>query len=391
MKQLTWTHRFGPGTIVTATFAATLLAVAGCSSGSSADENELRIGHLAHLTGASAGPYGLPFQKGLEMGVDAVNSSGVLGDLTLVVDSQDVGSQVPAAVTQYNQFIQDDVTVLVSPSSTQIRMALGPYVEKDGAMLMSSTVGDMNAEKVPGVFVTNDGNTPDENFGRRLGADEETQRAVLIVDGDNPAFTSLASSFKTGYTEAGGHVVDQVTISAGDSDFAPVITKVKASNPTLIMFSTLSETGGNLLTQMNQSGGFDDTQFAGASSWQKQVFDTAGPAATGAQYAVYWAPDPTGEFEKKFIEAYGEAPNAFAANGYQSAWVIASAANLARDNGDDLSGKSLAKHMHEVAESKILAENGIYPGWKLRENNTASFAGASVEFAKDGSSVVVSS
>ncbi|MGW8813040.1 ABC transporter substrate-binding protein [Gordonia terrae] len=369
--------------------SAAALVVAGCGGGAAGDDGVLTIGHLAHLTGTDAGPYGLPFQKGLDMGVEAVNNSGVLGDLELVVDTQDVGSEVPSAVTQYNQFVQDDITVLVSPSSTPIRMALGPFLEKDGAMLMSSTVGNESAEKVPGVFTTNDGSTPDKNFGRLLGSSPDTKRAVVVIDGDNPAFASLASSFKAGYTAAGGQVVDEVTIAAGDSDFAPVITKVKASSPDVVMFSTLSETSGNMMIQMDRAGGFDNTQFAGATSWQKQVFETAGPAAVGAQYAVYWAPRPDGEFEKAFAEKYGETATAFAANGYQTAWVIAAAADLARQNGDDLTGASLEKYMPDVAESAILVENGIYPDWKLRDNNTVSFEGGAVEFSEDGSPVAV--
>ncbi|WGX95308.1 ABC transporter substrate-binding protein [Nocardioides sp. L-11A] len=365
------------------------LVVAGCSGGAAGDEGELKIGHLAHLTGTDAGAYGLPFQKGLDMGVAAVNDSGVLGDVKLVVDTQDVGSEVSSAVTQYNQFVQDDITLLVSPSSTPIRMALGPFLKRDGAMLMSSTVGSESAEKVPGVFTTNDGSTPDKNFGRLIGTSPEMRRAVVVVDGDNPAFASLAASFKDGYTDAGGQVVDEITIAAGDSDFAPVITKMRARNPDVVMFSTLSETAGNMMIQMDRAGGFDDTQYAGATSWQRQVFETAGPAAVGAQYAVYWAPNPDGDFEKAFTKKYGETPTAFAANGYQTAWVIAAAADLAQQNGDDLTGASLEKYMPEVAGSAILVDNSIYPNWKLRDNNTVSFEGGAVEFSEDGSPVPV--
>ncbi|PBC35622.1 hypothetical protein CJ179_47060 [Rhodococcus sp. ACS1] len=366
-----------------------LMLLVACGSRSAANENELVVGHLAHLTGADAGPYGLPYRNGLDMGVEAVNASGVLGDVELVVNTKDVGSEVPSAVTQYSQFRNEDISVFVSPSSTPIRMALQPYVESDDVMLFSSTVGSKDAEAVRGVYVLNDGSTPDTNFGMRLGGQQQTNRAVVVTDGDNPAFKSLATSFKTGYEEAGGQIADQVSISASDSDFAPVVTKIRASRPNLVLISSLSETAGNLITQMAQSGGFDDVLFAGVTSWQKQVFQTAGPAATGSEYAVYWAADPEGDFEKSFTAKYGETPNSFAASGYQAAWLIAAAASLATENGDPLDGKTLSEYMPEVAKTDIIAQHGIYPEWQLRENGTASFAGAAVEFASDGTSDVV--
>jgi len=374
---------------VGATALLTALSLTACGANAKADSDDLRIGYLAHLTGPTAGPYGLPFDKGIKLGVEAVNESGVLGDLKLTLDRQDVGGEVPSAITQYNKFLREDISIFISPSSTPIQRALQPYMEKDDAVLLSSSVGDETKEKPGGVFALPDAITPNENFGKYI-ADEGAKTAVMLVDGENPAFKDIAAALQEGYEEAGGEVVEEIDISAEDNDFSPVVTKIQAASPDAVFFSTLSETAGNLMIQMERSGGFEDVQMAGGVSWGKQVYDVAGDVAVGAQFAAYWAPADGGEFEKRFLEEYDVPPESVSATGYQTAWLIAGAASLAVEAGEDVDGAAIAKYMPQAAETDIVKENGTYESWAFRDSGTAIYPGVVMEFDETGTIVPVS-
>lgn len=367
---------------------ATLLAMAvtasacGSTAGASGDRNHITIGQLAHLTGPSAGPYGIPFDRGLKFGLEQVNKSGVLGDVELDLKTQDVGGQIPAAVTGFNQFVRDGVDILVSPNSTPVELALTPLVNDDKAFLLTGATGE---DKPDNVFALPDAVTPQTRFGEDV-VRRGHQRIVVVVDGDNPAFDILAKNFENGVRKAGGTVQPRVSISAGDSDFSPVITTIQRDAPDLIFLSTLSETAGNLMTQMKRSGGFASTQFAGSTAWQRQVYDTAGQAAVGALFPAYWAPGGQSvEFDSQFKQAHGQEPVPYDALGYQAAWLLAGAIKLALDNGEKVTGESVAKHAIDGAKSAVVKEHGVIPGFQFLPGGLPSYPGVFVTFDKDGS------
>lgn len=366
-------------------------ATAAAPTAATSDGDVVVIGHLAHLTGADAGPYGIPFDEGLQLGVEAVNASGLLGDITLELQTRDVGSEIPAAVTQFNQFVRSGVTVLVSPSSTPIQRALAPLVEEEGAVLLSASVGDESKTEPGGVFALGDVATPSETFGRYAVTEAGRSRAVIIVDGDNPAFVGIADNFRIGFEAEGGEILEQVGVSATDSDFSPVLTRVAAQEPELVYFATRSETAGNLITQMEQFDVFENTLYGGGISWQQQVFDTAGPAAAGSEFAVYWAGtvDGSSAFEQAFTARYDKAPQTWNALGYQSAWLIAGAVSAAVVAGDELDGATLAGHLLAVGELPMVQENGSFSEWGFRPSGLAQYPGAVVTFTEDGAIVPV--
>jgi branched-chain amino acid transport system substrate-binding protein len=378
-------RRSTPRTLATvASFLALALTAAACGpgAGASGDGTHVVIGQLAHLTGVSAGPYGIPFDRGLKFGVEQVNQSGVLGDVQLELKTQDVGGQIPAAVTGFNQYVRDGVDIIVSPNSTPVELALTPLVNERKAFLLTGATGE---DKADNVFALPDAVTPQQRFGQDV-VRRGHKRIVVVVDGDNPAFDILAKNFEAGVQKAGGTVEPRVSISAGDSDFSPVITTIRRDTPDLIFFATLSETAGNMMTQMKRSGGFGTVQFTGSTAWQRQVYDTAGAAAVGSLFPAYWAPGSgrSGDFEALFEQKFGQDPVPYDAIGYQAAWLIAGSVKLALDNGEKVTGAAVAKHAIEGAKSSVVSEHGVVAGFQFTPTGLPSYPGVFVTFDKDG-------
>ena len=362
------------------------MTAAACGGGPhGGDSNTVTIGELAHLTGTSAGPYGIPFDRGLKLGIEKVNESGILGDVKLNLKTQDVAAEIPAAVTGFNQFVRDGVDIVVSPNATPVELALTPLVNDEDAFLLTGATGEDVADNV---FALPDAVTPQMGFAQSL-VDQGYRKIVVVIDGDNPAFDTIATNFEAGLEKAGATLEDRVTISGADSDFAPVITTLTKDAPDAIFFATLSETAGNMMAQIRRSGALADTRFTGSMAWQQQVYDIGGQSAVGALFPALWAPGgaESKDFQAAYEQEYGEQPVPYNALGYQAAWLIAGAIDLALENGEEINGAAVAKQAIEAATSSVFTENGVIPGFKFTSTGLPLYAGSYVTFDESGSIV----
>jgi branched-chain amino acid transport system substrate-binding protein len=358
------------------------LTASACGGTQGSDGNTVTIGELAHVTGTSAGPYGIPFDRGLKLGIEKVNESGLLGDVELKLRTQDVAADIPAAVTGFNQFVRDGVDIVVSPNATPVELALTPFVNEEDAFLLTGATGEDVADNV---FALPDAVTPQMGFAQKL-VDQGYRKILVVIDGDNPAFDTIASNFEAGLEKAGATLEDRVTISAGDSDFAPVITTLEREAPDAIFFATLSETAGNMMAQIRRSGALADTRFTGSMAWQQQVHDIAGEAAVGALFPALWAPGgaESRDFQAAYEKEYGEEPVPYNALGYQAAWLIAGAIHLALENDEEVDGAAVARHAIEAATSSVVTENGVIADFKFTSTGLPLYAGAFVTFDESG-------
>jgi branched-chain amino acid transport system substrate-binding protein len=66
----------------------------GASAGSDSTKTTVTIGELADLTGTEAAQWGTSSHQGIELAIEDVNQSGVLGNTKLALDSRDEASVV---------------------------------------------------------------------------------------------------------------------------------------------------------------------------------------------------------------------------------------------------------------------------------------------------------
>ncbi|MCW2758389.1 MAG: amino acid transporter substrate-binding protein, partial [Nocardioidaceae bacterium] len=123
--------------VLAGTLAAVSLAACG-SGGSTSSSGSVTIGYMANLTGAAGGEYGVPFQRGFKQGLAEVKSSGYLkGGTTIKVETTDVASEVPNAVTAFNKFAQAGVPITISDSLSPIGLAVAPLANSKKVVLIS--------------------------------------------------------------------------------------------------------------------------------------------------------------------------------------------------------------------------------------------------------------
>lgn len=357
----------------------------GGEASASDEARTITVGELAILTGIKAEPYGIPFHDGAEMAFADIEESGYLADtgITFELKAEDVATDVNAGVTQFNKFTQDGVDIFFGAADTPMTDAIRPLAAQTKSLYLTGAGG--KPEEGSFVFSLVDSITPMVRFGEQL-ATNGSQRVVSIVDGDNDTFGIFADAFKNGLESKGGAVVQTSTISMNDTDFSSVLTKLAKERPDAVYLSTLSETAGNIMRQMQTQGAFKDVVTAGSVAWQDPVYGTGGDAAVGALFPRMWTAGLAGAetFDRAYESKYGEAPATYSAIGYHTAWLLAVATKLVHEDGDEVTGETLQAMIPEAASSPDMREHGLIADFTMRADGVAEYPGIFATFADDG-------
>lgn len=385
---------------LTALAAATLLGVSACSGGGSgsgdgggdAAAKDVSIGFLNNQTGTASGPFGLPFAKGFELAMAEIEESGFLDGTgyALKVEKTDIASDLTTAITAYNKFVNGGVDLVLTDSMTPTTAGITPMANEDGVLFLSGAGGGTGSENEDGfAFHVADVLTPMETLGQYL-ADTGVENFVAVIDGDNPTFQAMAAGAEKGFQAAGQPGFSSVeSVVEADSDFGPLLTKLRAAEPDAVILSVMPAQAGNILRQMSTFGGLEDVIDVGTGAWSTQVFDVGQEAAVGALFALPWAPGlpESAKFEEGYAAEYGEAPNAYSGLGYQTAWLIATAVKDIADSGGEVDSIALRDAIPSASTSDTLAEHGLIDDFSLSAESGPRYPGVLSTFAEDGSMV----
>ena len=99
---------------------------------------------------------GVPSREGLDVGIEEVNASGVLGANKLKVVIEDTASDKTQAISLINRFKARDKAIMVlGPSSSSEGVAIGPVANELKIPLLTTTaVSDAINKSGPWVFKT---------------------------------------------------------------------------------------------------------------------------------------------------------------------------------------------------------------------------------------------
>jgi branched-chain amino acid transport system substrate-binding protein len=98
-----------------------------------------------------------------------------------------------------------------------------------------------------------------------------------VVDDSTPYGEGLASEFAKEFTTLGGTVVGTAKTSDKDTDFNALVTKMKATNPAVIYYGGIYNSGA-LLAKQSKEGGMTSPLMGGDGLYDQQFIELAGAA-----------------------------------------------------------------------------------------------------------------
>lgn len=305
--------------------AAMVLAAGASLSAAPKKAATIKIGGVAPLSGGVA-VYGVECKNGIDLAIAEINAAGGINGQQVEFICEDDEGDPAKSVSAYKKLVTKDRTKLIIGSLTsgctlaitsqaqankvlQIApAATAPAITDAGNFIFRTCFIDPFQGRVGGKFSA-------ENLGAK--------KAAILYDIGNDYSVGLMENFVSEFTKQGGTIVAKESYGTGEKDFNAIITKVKAANPDVVYLPDYYATVALIAKQLRAQG--VNTPLVGADGWDG-LTENAGDEVLNGYYSNHYAEDSDAPAVKKFVgnfeKKYGKKPNAFAALGYDSMYML---------------------------------------------------------------------
>jgi branched-chain amino acid transport system substrate-binding protein len=285
------------------------------------------VGLVAILSGPNAA-YGTAIRAGAELALAEVNAKGE--HIRLFVE--DSGGTKDGAINAARKLIgRDRVAAIIGPTLSNEMFAMGPVTNGRGIPTIgTSTTANGITDIGPFIFRTA---LPEADVipVTMKKAVARGARTIALIYADDDAFSKSGFEvMKTAAAQAGLKILDTESFGSKDTDFSAQLTRIKALKPDAVGISALVEPVSGVLLQARQLGFGKETLFLGGNgSNSPKLGQIAGAAADGLIVSSPWfigKPDPRNQaFVAAFRARYGRDPDQFAAQAYDTMFILAEA------------------------------------------------------------------
>ncbi len=301
---------------------ASVMALTSCGK---KETNEIVIGGIFPLSGGVA-VYGVECKNGIDLAIEEINAAGGVNGKNIVLISEDDEGNPDKTVNAYQKLTSKDGVKLIIGSLTsgctqaitnraqaqkvvQIApAATAPAITDAGDFIFRTCYTDPFQGKVGGKFASED-----------LGA----KTAAILYDTGNDYSVGLTENFEAAFTAAGGTIVSKEAYTTNDKDFNAQLTKIKSANPDVIYLPDYYNVVALISKQLRAQG--INVPIIGADGWDG-ILGNAGDEVLNGFYSNHYAVDSTSASVQNFVKAfnakYSKDPNAFAALGYDSVYLL---------------------------------------------------------------------
>lgn len=277
-------------------FTAIILVLSGCKESApllKADEQLVKIGHAAPLTGTQA-HIGKDNENGVRLAIEEANAAGIsiggkkirfqllseddqadpkngtivahkLADAEIngMIGHLNSGTTIPASRVYHDAGIPQ-----ISPSATNPR-----YTQQGFKSAFRTMANDEQQGRLLGQFAT-----------RHLSA-----KRIAIIDDRTAYGQGLADEFEKSVKSNGGVIVAREFTTDKSTDFRAILTSIKGNRPDLLFFGGMDPQGGPLMRQVRSLG--ITAQFLGGDGlYTPEFIKLAGDASEGAYSSLPGVP-----------------------------------------------------------------------------------------------------
>ena len=345
------------------------MAFVGCKKG---DDNTIKIGGIAPLSGAVA-VYGVECTNGVNLAVEEINAAGGINGKKIAYIAEDDEGDPAKSVNAYKKLTtQDGIRMIIGSLTSGCTIALTASAQAQGVIQIAPAA---TAEAVTDagnyIFRTCFIDPFQGSIGGKFAAvNLGKKNAAILYDIGNDYSVGLQENFVKEFTKNGGSIVAMESYSTGDKDFNAQLTKIKAASPDVVYLPDYYGTVALIAKQLRNQG--IDAPIIGADGWDG-LTDNAGDEVLNGFYSNHYAADSSDPavqaFVKNFKAKYNKEPNAFAALGYDSMYLLKDAilkagstdAKAVRDalektDADYVTGHIKFDEKHNPVKSAVMIE-----------------------------------
>lgn len=291
----------------------------------------IKVGEYASLTGKEAS-FGQSSHKGLTLAIEELNTAGgVLGQKfeLLTEDNQTKPGESATAVKKL--IARDKVIALIGEVASGRSLEAAPVAQANKVPMIAPAATNPKVTQTGNYifrvcFIDPFQGTVMAKFAKD---DLKATKVAVLSSVSNAYSVGLAKFFRETFTAGGGQVVSEKNFSEGDKDFRAQLTAVKAAGAEAVFVPSYYTEAALIVRQARDLG--ITVPFFGGDGWEApQLLQIGGEALEGCYYSTHFSPEnqdaAVQTFVKKFKARWNdETPDAFAALGYDSAYVLADA------------------------------------------------------------------
>lgn len=307
-------------------------ALSGCGKKSTGNSSEFLIGGLGPLSGPNA-TYGNSVKQGADIAIEEINALGgvKVGDKTLklklnFMDDEATGE---VAMSAYNSLMDAGVQAILGTVTSGAGLAIAEETNKDGIFQITPSGSALLLTEYPNQFrlcFTDpfQGITMADYAVKELGY----KKIAVIYNNSDEYSTGVLEAFVAQVEANGGEIVTKEAFASKAVDFATQLTKIKATDAEVIFVPAYYQDAAYITTQAAELK--MDLPFLGSDGWDGVIDAVVDPAVLeGAVFlSPFYAADvnPAAQaFVSAYKGKYKETPNQFAADGYDTVYVMKAA------------------------------------------------------------------
>ena len=312
----------------------------GCgNSGSTASGDVFKIGGIGPTTGDAAS-YGLAVKNGAQIAVDEINAAGGINGYQIEYKFEDDECDAEKSVNAYNVLKDWGMQMLVGSTTSGCSVAVSAESANDNMFQLTPSGSSTNCTANDNVFRVcfsdPDQGKASANF---IDAHNLATKIAVIYDSSSEYSSGIYASFAQQASENGLEVTASAFTSDNKTDFSVQLQSAKENGAELVFLPIYYQEASAILSQADTMG-FDPLWFGcdgldgiltGVENWDTSL---AEGVLLLTPFAADAKDDLTQNFVSKYVDAYKETPNQFAADAYDAVYAIkeaAEAANLKPD------------------------------------------------------------
>ena len=333
-------------------------SLAGCGK-KAGSSTEFLIGGLGPLTGPAAS-YGVSVKQGAQIAIDEINNAGgvKVGDssLQLKLEFADDEASGDTAMSAYNSLMDKGIQALLGTVTSGAGLAIAEQTDADGIFQItpSGSAQDLTAYNNAFRLCFTDpvqGVTMADYAVKDLGF---TKIAVIYNNADEYS-TGVMQAFVDEVAKAGGEIVASEAFVTDAVDFTTQLTTIKGTDAQIIFVPAYYQDAAYITTQAAELG--MNLPFIGSDGWDGVLAKVVDPKVLeGATFlSPFFATDTDPKiqaFTTAYKEKYDAVPDQFAADGYDSVYVI----KAALEKAGSVKSEDLIKAMTEINVSGLTGD-----------------------------------
>jgi branched-chain amino acid transport system substrate-binding protein len=293
------------------------------------------IGAIEILTGPN-NKYGTAIKNGFDLALESVNKNGgVLGGRPLAIAYEDSAGNKDQAINAVRQLIgRSKAPLILGPTLSNEMFAAGPVAnERKIPIVGTSTTANGITAMGPYVFRTSLPEADVVPVTLKTAQQKLGVKKVAVMYANDDAFSKSGYDVMKGALEKLGiQTLTTETFGTKDTDFSAQMTKVKSVNPDAIVVSCLVEPAAGILLAKKAQGFPSNVRVIGGNGFNSpKIAEIAGDAAEGTLVGSPWFIGKADPASQKFVEAYkakyNAEPDQFAAQAYDTLFIVAKAIN----------------------------------------------------------------